>query len=167
MAHFTEQTITLNVPAEKVWRVLSDFSSVERFAPTIKSSPIVGDKHSGLGAKRLCTFQDGSSLVEEIIDFDEGRGFKMSVAEHSLPLTHMQAEMKVAKVDENRSQVYMSTEFVVKGGIFGKIMGHVIMRPVMKSVFTKVITGLAYHSETGKVIDNKLPSKQELAPLIR
>ncbi len=76
MAHHAEKTIKVNVPAAKIWQVLEDFSSVERFATTIKTSPIVNDKNSGLGAKRLCTFSDGSTLVEEIIDFQEDKVIK-------------------------------------------------------------------------------------------
>jgi len=75
MTHHIEQTIKVNVPAAKIWQVMRDFSSVERFATTIKTSPIVNDISSGLGAKRLCTFNDDSSLVEEIIEFQEGGRF--------------------------------------------------------------------------------------------
>ena len=71
MSHHTEKAIKVNIPAAKIWQVLGDFSSVEKFATTIKSSPIVNGIHSGMGAKRLCTFNDGSSLVEEIIYFQE------------------------------------------------------------------------------------------------
>jgi carbon monoxide dehydrogenase subunit G len=48
MAHRIEQTLTVSIPAQKVWQVLSDYSGVEKFAPTVKSSPIVGDKKSGI-----------------------------------------------------------------------------------------------------------------------
>ncbi len=42
MAHHTENSIKVNVPAEKIWQVLADYSGIENFAATIKSSPIVG-----------------------------------------------------------------------------------------------------------------------------
>jgi len=41
-----------------------------------------------------------------------------------------------------------------------------IMRPVMKAIFKKVMTGLAYHSVTGKLISEKLPPNEELAKII-
>ncbi|MCD4657807.1 MAG: SRPBCC family protein [Planctomycetes bacterium] len=166
MTHHTEKTIKVNVPAEKIWQVLADFSSVERFAVTIKTSPIVNDVKSGLGAKRKCTFNNGSSLVEEIIDFREGQGFKMVLSDYSLPLKSMHSEMGIRKIDENISEIYMSTDFVVKGGPLGRLMGHFLMRPAMKGVFKKLLSGLAYHCVTGKLVGEKLPPNEELAKIV-
>lgn len=166
MTHHVEKSIKVNVPAEKIWQVLQDFSSVEKFAITIKSSPIVNGINSGLGAKRLCTFNDGSSLVEEIVDFQEGQGFKMVLSEFSLPLKSMQAGMGVKEIDANSSEIYMSCDFVVKAGPLGWLLGHLIMRPVMKGVFNKLLSGLAYHSVTGENIDDKLPPNAELDKII-
>jgi ribosome-associated toxin RatA of RatAB toxin-antitoxin module len=163
MAHHVKNTMRVNVPAKNIWEVLGDFSSIERFAPTIKTSPIVNDKSSGLGAKRLCTFNNGSSLIEEIIDYQEGKSFKIEISEFSMPLKSQHAEMKVEAVDANTSDIYMSVDFVVKGGPFGWLMGFLMMRPLMKLVTKNILTGLAYHSVTGKLIGNKLPPKEELA----
>ncbi len=165
MAHHCEKTLKVNVPAEKIWQVLENYSSIENFAMTIKSSASVNEISSGLGAKRSCTFNDGSSLVEEIIEYQSGQGYKMDISNHSMPLKSMQAEMKVTAIDENSSEIYMSADFVVKGGPFGWVMGQLIMRSVMKSIFKKVMTGLAYHSVTGKLIGEKLPSNEELSKI--
>jgi len=162
MTHHVENKIEVNVPASKLWSILEDFSSVEKFAVSIKSSPIEGDINSGLGAKRLCTFQNGSSLVEEIVDFQDKSGYRMKLSEHTLPLKSMHAQMNVKQIDEKRSEISMSADFEVKMGPLGWIMGYLMMRPVMKSTFKTLMTGLAYHAATGKVIDGKLPSKQIL-----
>ncbi len=166
MTHHVEKTLKVNIPAPKIWQILEDFSSVERFATTIKTSPILNGKNSGLGAKRLCTFNDGSNLVEEIIEFKEGQGFKMVLSEFSLPLKSMHSEMGVKKIDANSSEIYMSLDFVVKGGPFGWLMGFFLMRPMMKGVFKKLMSGLAYHCITGKRIDEKLPPNKELVKII-
>ncbi|MCW8863245.1 MAG: SRPBCC family protein [Colwellia sp.] len=166
MSHHTEKSLKANVPASKIWQVLADFSSVEKFATTIKSSPIVGDKTRGLGAKRKCTFDNGSSLVEEIIDYQEGQGYRMVISEHSLPLESMYAEMRVKAIDENSSEIYMSADFVVKGGVLGKLMGHMLMRPMMKGVFAKVMSGLAYHSATGECVGAKLPKNETFNSIV-
>ncbi len=166
MAHHTENSLKVNIPAAQIWQVLADFSSVERFATTIKTSPIVSDITSGLGTKRLCTFNDGSSLVEEIIDFQDGQGFNMELSEFSLPLKSMFAKMSVKAIDENSSELYMSADFVVKGGPLGWVMGQLIMRPVMKGVFKQLLTGLAYHCVTGKRVEEKLPANDELNSIV-
>ncbi len=166
MTHHIEQTIQANVPAAKIWQVMGDFSSVEKYATTIKTSPIINDISSGLGAKRLCTFNDGSSLVEEIIEFQEGQGFKMVLSEFSLPLKSMYAEMWVKDTDANSCELHMASDFVVKGGPLGWLMGYVVMRPMMKGVFKKLMSGLAYHAMTGERIGEKLPPNEELAKVV-
>lgn len=166
MAHHTENTLRVNIPAENIWQILQDFSSVEKFATTIKSSPVVSEVKSGIGAKRLCTFNDGSSLIEEIVEYEEGRRFKMELSDYSLPLKSMSAEMKVTAIDDNCCEIYMSADFVVKAGPLGWLMGQLIMKPVMKGVFKKLMMGLAYHCKTGQCINEKLPSDDELTQLI-
>lgn len=162
MTHHVSKSLRVNVPSEKIWEVLNDFSSVERFATTIKSSPIVGDKKSGLGAKRLCTFENDSSLVEEIIDYQEGRSIKVEISDFALPLKSMHAEMGVEKIDANSSEIFWSADFVVKWGPIGWLLGFLAMRPVMKGVFTKLLSGLAYHAATGEALGSALPSEDQL-----
>ena len=163
MAHHVENTVRFNVPAKKVWEVLNDFGGIEKFSPTVESSPIVNGKDSGLGAKRHCTFYDGSSVVEEIVEYQEGQSITIALSEYSMPLKSAIANMKVASVDANTSDLTMSMDFVVKGGPFGWLMGFFMMRSMMKGIFKKVLYGLAYHSATGKTVGNKLPSEQELS----
>ncbi len=162
MAQHVEQKMRVNVPASKIWEVLDDFSSIERFSPTVKKSPLLDGQPSGLGTKRLCEFHDGTSVVEEIIQYDKGEGFKVELTEYALPLKSLIAEMRVKKVDSNTSEISMGMDFVVKGGPIGWLMGFFMMRPMMKGVLKKVLTGLAYHSATGKTVGKELPMRESL-----
>jgi hypothetical protein len=166
MVHHIERTLKVNVSADKIWQVLENYSGIENFAATIKSSPIVGDIQSGLGAKRKCTFNDGSSLVEEIIEYNQGQGYKMELSEYSYPLKNMFAEMRVKKIDANTSELFMSSDFIVKGGPLGWLMGALLMSPMMKGVFKKVMTGLAYHAATSERVDEKPLSDEQLENII-
>jgi len=82
-----------------------------------------------------------------------------------MPLKSMQSQMRVKAIDAQTSEIFMSADFVVKGGPLGWVMGALLMRPMMKGVFTKLMTGLAYYCETGNVIEGKMPSKQALSHL--
>ena len=163
MAFHVEDKIRVNIPAKTVWEVLGDFSSIERFSTAVEKSPILDGISSGLGTKRKCDFYDGSSVIEEIIDYQEGKCFKIEVTEYSMPLKSLYAEMKVEEVDANASEISMSMEFVVKGGPFQWLMGFFMMRPMMKGIIKETLTGLAYNSATGKPVGNKLPAKEDLS----
>ena len=168
MTHHISKSIKVSLPAKKVWEVLNDYGGMEKFVPTVKSSPIVGDKQTGLGAKRKVTIHhDGSSLVEEIIEYDEGRGYKVEVSQQAPPIKRMQAELRVEAVDDESSEIYWGVDFEVKGGPLGWLMGNLMMKPIMKGVIAKAVDGLAYHSATGNLIDSKLPSKDEINSAIR
>ena len=166
MPHHTENTLKVNIPAAKVWEVLADYARIENFASTIISSPIVGDIQSGLGAQRRCTFNNDTSLVETIVEYKEGEGYRMEISEHSLPLKSMFAEMSVRTIDAKSSEIRMSADFVVKAGPFGWIMGKFMMRPVMKLVFKNVMSGLAYHCATGEKIGEELPKIEKFNGII-
>ncbi len=166
MAHRIEETLTVSIPAHKVWAVLSDYSGVEKFAPTVKSSPIVGEKTTGIGAKRRVTLHhDGSSMVEEIIEYHEGEGYKMDVSELASPLKSMQAELRVEDLNGS-SKIFMAIDFETKGGPFGWLIGKAMLTPIMKGVMKKQVKGLAFHSATGELVDEKLPENAELSVAI-
>jgi len=95
MAHHVETTLRVNAPAEKVWETLGDFSSIERFSSKVESSPIVGEVAAGLGTKRICTFYDKSTVVEEIVGYQEGESLDIELSEFSMPLESLRAQMKV------------------------------------------------------------------------
>lgn len=166
MTQHTENSLRINLPANQIWQVLDNYGDIKKFALTIQSSEIVGELTTGLGAKRKCTFNDGSSLVEEITEYKQGEGYKMKLSEHSMPVKRMVSEMKVTPIDSNSCQLYMSTDFEMKGGIIGKLIGTLLMKPMMKGIFRKIMTGLAYHTKTGEVVDKKLPTKEQYAGLV-
>lgn len=163
MAHQLSKSIKVKLPAEEVWQVLNDYSAIEKYAPTIKSSSIEGDIKAGLGAKRRVTFHhDGSSLLEEIIEFNEGQGYKMAVSELSAPMKSMQAEIGVNAVGSDSCEIYMKLDFELGAGPLGWLLGTLLMKPMMGGVMNKVMQGLAYYTATGSEIDNQLPDKKEL-----
>lgn len=166
MAHHIEEKVRVNLPATTVWSVLDDFGGIERYAPTIKRSPILTDHPTGLGARRKCEFYAGGSLIEEIVDYKDGRSLTVELTEHGMPVKTMVAKMEVTPVDDDKSEVSMSLDYVVKGGPLGWVLGSLILGPMMKGAFKKVMAGWAYHSATGNVVADKLPPAQELAMVI-
>jgi len=166
MAHHVETTLRVNAPAEKVWEALRDFSSIERFSSNVESSPIVGDKTGGLGTKRKCTFYDKSTVVEEIVEYEEGSSFRIELSEYSMPLKSLRAQMGVTPVDDKTSDAHFAMDFVVKYGPLGWLMGNVMMKPMMTRITKDILKGLAFHVVTGNNVGSELPPDAELAPAL-
>ena len=162
MNHRVSKTIKVKIPAGKVWEVLNDYGKVFNYAPAIKSSPIIGKKKTGLGAKRKVTFHQGASLVEEIVDYQDGRGYKMDLSELEGPFKSMQGEMWVDSIDADSSEITMAVDFQIKGGSIGWLIGVLVMKPVMKGALLKTASGLAYYSATGEEVVERLPPEKDL-----
>ncbi len=162
MEHTVGTSVRINASAEKVWQILDDFGDVDQFSIGVKRSPIIGDKTSGLGAKRHCVFYDDSSLVEEIIEYEAHKRLKVSLDEPPKPMKAMCAGFVVTSINETQCEVAMHMDFVMKLGPLGALVGLVMMRPVMRGVQKKLLTGLAYYAVTGKALDNTLPPRVEL-----
>lgn len=166
MTQHINEEMRVNLPAGKVWAVLDDFGGIERYAPTIKRSPILTEKATGLGAKRRCEFYSGGSLREEIVDYRDGQSMTLELSEHGMPVKSMVSTIKVARVDAETSDVSMSLDYVMKGGPLGSILGSLLLRPMMKGAFKKVMTGWVYHAATGTAVDDKIPQIQDLSLVI-
>ncbi|MGB1239154.1 MAG: SRPBCC family protein [Pseudomonadales bacterium] len=167
MMQTIEQTLDVNVPAAQVWRVLSDFSSIEKFSPTVKHSPILGDVKTGLGAKRACSFHDGTSAVEEIVGYREGESLEVELTEHPMPFKRFFAQMKVVAIDERSSRISMAMSFEVKYGVLGRLLVALVMRRMVLKVLKKVLSGLALHASSGELIGRDLPAGDKVAQLLR
>ena len=162
MEHKVGTAVQINVSSEKVWAILDDFGGVEKFSIGVEKSPLIGEKNSGLGAKRHCVFYDKTSVDEEIIEYEEKKSFKVVLTEYSMPMKAMVAGFRVEKVTDTSCEVSMYMDFVVKFGLLGSLMG-MMMRPVMKGVQKKLLSGLAYYAYTGNAIGSTLPPSEELA----
>jgi len=160
------EKMRVSLPASKLWAVLDDFGGIERYAPTIKRSLILTEKATGLGARRRCEFYANGSLIEEIVDYQDGQSMTLELSEHGMPVKSMVSTIRVASVDAETSEVSMSLDYVSKGSPLGWILGSFVLGPLMKGTFKKVMTGWVYHAATGTVVDDKIPQIQDLSLVI-
>ena len=164
MPHYIELTKRIKVSSEKVWDVLKDFDSIEKTSHTIEKSPLLEGAVSGVGCRKKCFFYDGKTVVEEIIEYNDGESFKLVLSEYTMPMKSIEAELKVKKVNDEVSDISMSMTFVVKGGLFGRVIGSLLLQHVLKrKVLKGELDGLAFYASTGRKVENKLPTQKELA----
>jgi len=84
-----------------------------------------------------------------------------------MPLKSLVAGTKVEVIEGNTCNITIDINSVVKGGVFGWLMGVLLMKPMMKWITKKLLNGLAYHAASGKLVGNKLPSQQEFSTVFR
>ncbi|MEN8132780.1 MAG: SRPBCC family protein [Pseudomonadota bacterium] len=150
--HSVTVTREMNSDASVVWKVLDDFSSVYKYNPGVKSSNLVGQKSTGIGAQRVCNFYDGTSLNETITSYVPNKGYTIELSDFALPLNEATSHFELESLGEDRCMLSITLKFVPKFGPLGWLMAKVMMRPMLKKALTGVTKGLDDHIDTGQLV---------------
>jgi carbon monoxide dehydrogenase subunit G len=149
-----ERTLEIDAPPEAVWAVLARFMHIDEFAPAITSVDALTEGEDGVGSKRRAHFDNGSSLVEEVTDWQANRSYRVRLSEMSaMPLREAHAELSVEPLDAARSRVTWGFDYRVKYGPFGWLLGQTVMRRMMGGVLDGNLTGLAEKVQSDRTAD--------------
>jgi len=156
MIHF-ERTIEINANPDNVWAVLSRFMHIDEFAPLIKSVDALTDGEDGVGSKRRNHFDNGTSLVEEVIEWDVNRRYyRVRLSEMlSMPLHEAYADVSVEPMDNGHSMVKWGMDYRVKYGFFGWLLGNTMMKMMMSKVLDGNLKGLADKVESNQAVTSQ------------
>jgi len=106
-------TTTIDASAENIWSTIRSYDNVESFNPMVTSSTITGTNE---GSERVCQIQFGdqqAELVENLDSVDEeNKTIKVSVTTAPPPFGGQQITFQVKSLDENKSELVISTEVV-------------------------------------------------------
>ncbi len=146
----------VDVPVDRAWSIIDDFGGIYRFHPLVESSPIINGVASGPGAQRVCHFDDGNAITEEITDYQPGREYTVEITDPgSFPLKTAVARITVEAEGDDRSRVGFVMRFQPKGGPLGWIMGKAVMEGQFRKILGRVIEGLETHAQTGEIVSRK------------
>jgi uncharacterized protein YndB with AHSA1/START domain len=148
--HTVERTRETRHSVEDVWETLAAFNKVEDWHPLVASSPGTPRPEFGVGASRVCTFNDGTSVHETVTAVDPGRSVSIDVSKMSMPLKEMHAQFSVSP-RAGGTAVTMALEFQPKFGPMGTLMAHMMMKPMMTKMVDKVLAGLDENLTAGRI----------------
>ena len=146
----------LSVPGREVWEVLKDFGGHYRFNPLIELSPITNGITEGLGAEREVQLYDGSSMLQTILDIDEGRSILVGFTESSLPIRSGTAKFTIEPSDQAFCHVRIDVVLEPKYGMLGGVLG-LLMKPIVRNRYNLVLRGLKHFVTTGQAVTNRVP----------
>ncbi|MEP3204462.1 MAG: SRPBCC family protein [Rhizobiaceae bacterium] len=142
MIHF-QRTRMIDASPEAVWSVLGRFMHIDEFAPQITSVDALTEGEDGLGSKRRNHFQNGTSLVEEVVEWKPNEGYTVNLSDMAaLPLREANSEVSIVSMD-GRSKVIWSFDYRVKYGPLGWLMGQTMMKMMMGKIIDANLQGLA------------------------
>jgi hypothetical protein len=106
----TDETITINAPADKVWGIIKNYGDMS-WHPAIKSTDIKGGNEKG--AVRVLTLQDGGTITEELKKYDDVKlsySYKITEMSTAKTITHAGQEEKVPVVPVGNYSATISLE---------------------------------------------------------
>ncbi|KAB1197274.1 MULTISPECIES: SRPBCC family protein [Haloferax] len=154
--HTVSQRRTIPAPLDDVWAVLDDFGGVENYNPNVEHAHITNGIETGEGATRQCEFYDGSSVQERIVSYDPETGYDVDFVDvGSIPVKEMHASIRVRELDDETTEVELTSRFVPKFGPLGWVVAKLLMKPKLEQTLADVLEGLEAHIETGTRIDEE------------
>lgn len=143
MIHY-ERALEIDATPEAVWAVLGRYMHVDEFAPLVKSVDALTSGEDGVGSKRRCHFDNGTSVVEEVTAWVPNRKCRVQLSDMSaMPLHEAHAELNVVPLKNGRSNVKWGMSYRVKFGPFGWLLGQTMMKMMMGKVLDGNLKGLA------------------------
>ena len=90
-----KKSVVIDTDLEKLWSKISRITKMD-WLEGQKSTKFLGEKKSGVGAKRLISFEDGSEVEEHIVGWKPKEYFSY-IAVSGLPLDAYHATISIEK----------------------------------------------------------------------
>lgn len=95
-----KKSVIIETDLEKAWIKISKIAKLD-WLEGQKSTKFLGEKKTGVGAKRLISFEDGSKVEEHVVGWKSKKYFSY-IAVSGLPLEAYHATISIEK-DNNKS----------------------------------------------------------------
>ena len=143
MIHF-QRSLIIDATPDAVWHELRRFMNIDEFAPQVTSVDALTEGEITVGSKRRCHFQDGNSMAEEVVQWQENEGYRVKLFEtEPMPIKEAFAEISLAPAAPGKTNVVWSMDCILKYGPIGWLIGQTLMKGMMGKVLDANLNGLA------------------------
>lgn len=74
-----EHSFEIDAPIGLVWDKISDLADIDTWTDTVNEAHYHTEIQRGVGAGRTCDVKGFGTLVENVLEWDEGTGFRLSL----------------------------------------------------------------------------------------
>lgn len=106
------KSVEIAAPVEKVWALVKDFDSLNKWHPAFTRDEIVKGTNNQPGAVRSLSVKDGPTFTEELLAFDDKtHSYRYRIIESPLPITDYVSHLSVHPGRNGGSRVTWSGTF--------------------------------------------------------
>jgi len=143
MIHF-QRTLDIPATSDAIWAVIGRYMHINEFAPQVTSVDALTTGDNGIGSKRRCHFENGTSVVEEVTTWKPNHSYRVRLSEmDAMPLKQAEAELSLTPMLNGHTRVTWSFDYQVKFGPLGWLLGQTMMKLMMGKILDGNLKGLA------------------------
>jgi len=149
MTTLTNQ-VEIAAPRDAVWRILTTLDVLDQYDPGVRSSRLVGDQRTGLGAQRRCDLRPAGWLVEQVADFRPEEALAFELVTCSFPVTRLRHDYALT-VTGHHTVVLQVMTYDLKYGVVGRALDALILRRQWDSGIKAFLRGLQQRVEADHI----------------
>lgn len=106
------KTIAIDAPAEEVWAKVKDFNALNTWHPAVAKTEILKGDNNKVGATRLLTLNDGGTIEEDLLAWDETTmTYSYNIIQSVLPVSDYEATLTVELITDTSTKIIWSASF--------------------------------------------------------
>ena len=132
-----EQTIEIDAPVDVVWEKISDLADVQNWTKAVNKSYFHTEIKRGIGAGRTCEVEGFGTLIENVLDWDEGKSIRLSL--EGLPFFVKEASggWRLEELGPSRTRATQSIDMTTRFWPIGALLERFALGPQ----FSKTLKG--------------------------
>lgn len=120
-----EHTIEIDAPANLVWDKISNLADIQNWTKTVNESHFHTETKRGLGAGRTCDVKGFGTLVENVLEWEEGKSFRLSLEGLPFFISEASGGWRLVELAPDRTRgivfIDMKTRFWPIGALLEKV----------------------------------------------
>lgn len=144
--------VTVGAPPARVWEVLADFGTIERWSPVVAKSYCTTDQTTGVGAERHCDLYPRGAVEERVLESTPETLLGIHV-EAGGPIVSQRSDFRL-RPEDGGTAVTMAIEFELAPEATAAANA---VAEALQAASDGTVAGLKRHIETGEVIGDSLP----------
>ena len=124
-----QRIIEIDAPVELVWSKITDLTDIQNWSATVNEAHYHTDAQRGLGAGRTCDVKGFGTLVENVLEWNENKSFRLSL--EGLPPFVKEASggWQLESLGTNRTRAVTTIEMQTRYGPVGALMEKFMLGP--------------------------------------
>ena len=132
-----EHTIEIDAPIDLVWSKISNLADIQNWTKSVKESHFHTEAERGIGAGRTCDVVGFGTLVENVLAWDEGKSFNLSLEGLPVFIKEASGGWRLEELGQNSTRAITSIDVKTRFWPIGALLEKFALGPQ----FHKTIKG--------------------------